>query len=516
MERRDLGKTPITAGTPAGQDVREDGLFESLSREIEKMSSATLSGTVDWQRVLQLSEEILANKSKDILIIAYFSVAMLKTGGMRGFADSVHVLREALETYWEDMFPAKKRMRGRKNALEWWEEKVSFYLSDTSPEKWSPADREAFLTDLNAVNDFLGENLEDAPLLYALISSASARVETEATAAAPPQPAGNAGSAVKPAVTQAGPAPPAAIAAVDPKETDADKLISRGLEALGQAATVISKGDPFNVLSFRLNRIAAWAAVINPPPAVAGKTLLPPPDEQIVTVLENLYQSRNWRDLLEAAESRIRQFLFWIDLSRYVAEALEQLGHGENGRIVAEETYRYVQRLSGVERLTFENGMPFANEDTRNWLHLLEKKLSAQKNDKSPGAEGDIRQAVEKQIDAAYAANRENRLPEALAAFTLKLTHASSARERFIWQLGLCRLLLQIKQPRLAAPHLKDMLQIVDTYRLEAWEPDLAVEALATIISGLRAQAGPGDEALQEAVLNRITTLDPVKAMEFI
>jgi len=203
-------------------------------------------------------------------------------------------------------------------------------------------------------------------------------------------------------------------------------------------------------------------------------------------------------------------------LSRYVAEALAQSGYGESGEIVAAETYRYVTRLSGVERLTFENGLPFANEDTRNWLHLQEKKLAAPKNDKASGEEGDIRQVVEKQIDAAYAANRENRLPDALSAFTLKLSHASSARERFIWQLGLCRLLLQIKQPRLATPHLKEMLQIVDTYRLEAWEPDLAVEALATIITGLRAQAAPGDEALQETVLNRITTLDPVKAMEFI
>ena len=60
------------------------------------------------------------------------------------------------------------------------------------------------------------------------------------------------------------------------------------------------------------------------------------------------------------------------------------------------------------------------------------------------------------------------------------------------------------------------MLQIVDTYRLEVWEPDLAVEALATIVSGLRAQAGAGEEGLEEAVLNRITTLDPVKAMEFL
>jgi len=512
MERRNLGKTPLSESRPAGQEVREDGLFEGLSQEIEKMSSATQSGTVDWRRVLQLSEEILANKSKDLLVLAYFSVAMLKIHGLRGLAESVNVLRDALETYWEDMFPAKKRMRGRKNALEWWQEKVSFYLNDITPEKWPPEDRDSFLADFEAVNAFLGEHMEDAPLLYALISTASALVETEAPAAVPPSPEGAPGLKEKTTSTANRNALPPP--SVDLNGTDADKLINQGLEALGRAAAILGKGDPFNALAFRLNRIAAWASVTNPPPAVAGKTLLPAPDGQIVAALENLYQARSWPDLLAAAESRVRQFLFWIDLSRYAAEALEQLGRREESELVAEETYRYVHRLPGVDRLAFENGMPFANEDTKNWLRLLEQKISPQPRPKE-GEETDIRQVVERQIAAAYEANRENRLPAALAAFTTKLTHASSARERFLWQLGLCRLLLQIKQPRLAAPHLKDMLQIVDTYRLEVWEPDLAVEALATIVSGLRAQAGAGEEGLEEAVLNRITTLDPVKAMEF-
>ncbi|MFA6412761.1 MAG: type VI secretion system ImpA family N-terminal domain-containing protein, partial [Syntrophales bacterium] len=116
MARRDLGKTPISEDSPAGQDVRNDPDFEALSREIEKMSSPTLSGTMDWNRVLQLSEDILTNKSKDLLVLSYFSVALLKTAGLRGFALSVKILRESLEAFWEDMFPVKKRMRGRKNA----------------------------------------------------------------------------------------------------------------------------------------------------------------------------------------------------------------------------------------------------------------------------------------------------------------------------------------------------------------------------------------------------------------
>jgi type VI secretion system protein VasJ len=512
-----IGKAPISESSPAGQDVRNDPDFEALSTEIEKMSSPTLSGTMDWNRVRQLSENILTNKSKDLLVLSYFSVALLKTAGLRGFADSMHIMRECLDTFWEDLFPAKKRMRGRKNAIEWWQEKISADLRDLTPEKWPKQEHDNFLEDLNAVDAFLADNMEEAPLLLPMINAIAGLVETEAEAPAPEAlaPTATPGSTGRSSVqaTQVQAARPATM--VDPAETDTDKLLNQGLEILARAATLLIQQDPLNTLSFRLNRIAAWTAVTSLPPATAGKTLIPAPDGQIISALENLYRSHSWRDLLEAAESRVRQFLFWLDLSRYVTEALEQLGRQDSSEVVAAETCQYVKRLTGIEKLAFDDGTPFANEETRIWLNGLTRQQSSG-GGAAPGNETDIFQEVEKQVEEAAKASRDNRLPAALGAFTDKLNHAPSARVRFIWQFGLCRLLLLVKQPRLAAPHLKELLQTLETYRLEQWEPDLAVEVLATVLSGLRLQTGPSDESLQETVLNRIMTLDPVKAMEFV
>jgi type VI secretion system protein VasJ len=211
----------------------------------------------------------------------------------------------------------------------------------------------------------------------------------------------------------------------------------------------------------------------------------------------------------------VRQFLFWVDLSRYVTEALDQLGRQDSSEAVAAETGQYVKRLTGMERLAFDDGTPFANEETRIWINGLNKQMSSGGGAAS-GNETDIRQVVEKQVEEAAKASRDNKLPAALGAFTDKLNHAPSARVRFLWQFGLCRLLLQVKQPRLAVPHLKELLQTLEVYRLEQWEPDLAVEVLSTVLSGLRLQTGQSDESLQETVLNRIMTIDPVKAMEFV
>ncbi|MFA5182023.1 MAG: type VI secretion system protein TssA [Syntrophales bacterium] len=513
MARRDLGKAPISEGSPAGQDVRNDPDYDALSREIEKMSSPTLSGTMDWNRVLQLSEDILTNKSKDLLVMSYFSVAMLKTAGIRGFAESVHILKEYLETFWEDMFPIKTRMRGRKNAVEWWQEKISADIRDMTTQKWPKQEHDDFLEDLNAIDAFLAENMEDSPLLLPTINAIAALVGTTEENTAPEAASLPAASGTP--KEYAASAQTSRSVAFDPAETDTDKLLNQGFEIIGRAATLLTKQDPLNILPFRLNRIAAWTTVTALPPATAGKTLIPAPDGQIISAMENLYRSRSWGDLLEAAESRVRQFLFWLDLSRYVTEALEQLGRQDNSEAVASETCQYVKRLPGMEKLSFDDGTPFANEETRIWISSLNRQQSSGES-AAAGEVTDIQQVVEKQVEEAAKASRDNKLSTALGAFSDKLNHAHSARERFIWQFGLCRLLLQVKQPRLAAPHLKELLQTLEMYRLEQWEPDLAVEILSIVLTGLRSQTGQGDESLEETVLNRITTLDPVKAMEFV
>ncbi len=527
MDRRELGKKPISEQLPTGREVRSDTEFEQLAREIEKMSSPTLSGNLDWQRILRLSEEILEKKSKDLLVLAYFSVALLKTAGLRGFADSVHVIREALASFWDDMFPPKKRMRGRKNAIEWWQDQVSGQLPSLRAEKWPQADRDVFMDDLHAIDAFLGENMEDAPLLLAMINNIGELVTAEAPAAPGPADPGipvpdtpapapaapiPAGGAAKAGETAAAAAPATSPDQTGGREQDAEKLLQQGLAAVGRAATLLAGQEPLAPLAFRLNRIAAWTSVESLPPATAGKTLIPAPDRQIVDVLEGLYQARNWRELIAAAESRIRQYLFWLDLNRYVVFALDESGRPDTSAVVKAETYHYLQRLPGLETLAFENGMPFADEETRRWLGSLGgEKSSAAAGD----AGGDVRRVVENQIEAALKANRENRLAAALGSFLEKLNHAPSARERFVWQLGLCRLLLLVKQTRLAGPHLRELLQTLDTYRVDTWEPELAVEALAAVYTGLSSQEGQREAALLETVLNRITTLDPVKAMEF-
>ena len=511
-----LGKAPIPGDAPAGWDVRNDPDFDLLSAEIDKLSSPTFSGGVDWDRISDIAGRISEEKSKDLLVMVYLCLALLKTEGMKGLAQGIHVLREALETYWEDMFPSKKRMRGRKNALEWLIDNLRSEIPAIQQETWGGPEREFFLGDLNAVDQFLSENMEDAPVFLPLINEISSRVvqaEQEGKENVPPADRPLAGQPAGPTPSIASVADTAILA--DLNGDNVEKWLDQGLDILDRVATFLIQQDPLHHTAYRLSRIAAWTAVTDLPAVTGSKTLIPGPDSDIVNTLQNLYQSRNWKDLLQSAESRVRQYLFWFDLSRYAAESLEQLGAPIPSAAVAMETLQYVQRLPGIERMAFENGQPFADEQTRAWLQGLHQERSGAGEGKASSCTDPIQQAVEEALNEARKQTRENKGSDAVRHFYEAVKNASSEKERFLWQHGLSHVLLDMKQPRLAFPYLQDMLAAMDTYKIEQWEPALAVDALTTILMGLRLQPDK-DPGQLDAILNRLTRLDPIKAMDFL
>ena len=113
MTLADLGKTPVSKEKPTGSDVRYDPLFEELQAEVDKLSSPTATGTLDWGKVAKASAAILSGKSKDLLVAGYLAVSLIHTRKDEGLAVGLRLFRDLLENFWEDLFPPKARMRGR-------------------------------------------------------------------------------------------------------------------------------------------------------------------------------------------------------------------------------------------------------------------------------------------------------------------------------------------------------------------------------------------------------------------
>jgi type VI secretion system protein VasJ len=520
MELLDIGKTPIPGPNPAGRDIRTDPLYDKLSSEISKSSSISVSSPLDWKKVVDISEQILKEHSKDILVSSYLCIGLLKTEGLKGLANGFHVYRDLLETYWDTMFPPKARIRGRMNALDWLIDTLDGSLTGMDAEIWQQEDIDSLSDDLNAIDAFLGDNLDEPPEMRSVISSVMSLLNT-APSNIEESKTESAGEAKAKAGTPA-PAAGSAQQSVIPVPDiiagdDTDKIMRQIFDAMKKISNVLMEQKPLPPLCFRINRFIAWSTVESVPPGdKEGKTMLPPPDEQIQNILKGFYNTGNWQELLYAAETKVQEFLFWIDLSRYVSEALGHLNQKTVAKEITDETALYVRRLKGIEKLSFSDGTPFADEVTCGWLENIIQDDNASRGKTGDAASSGFDEQIKKETDEAEMLANGGDIPEALRMLHDKIGSASSERERFIREIWFCRFLFKINQIRLSKPYFRELLSSIETYKVEAWDPSLAIDAYQTILSGLRRQKIEGEELLMEETIKKLSLIDPVGALAFV
>ncbi|MCK5312052.1 MAG: type VI secretion system protein TssA, partial [Desulfobacteraceae bacterium] len=501
MELLELGKTPVSEDEPAGKDVRYEPGFEDLSKEMSKMGTISGGSEIDWDNVVSLSSDILEKESKHLQVACYLCYGLIKTKGIEGLFQGVHILKELLENFWEPMFPPKKRMKGRRGILAWWEEKTSDFINDLEAVTWEKEKRDEFIGNFNAIDEFLGENMEDAPLLLPLIKRIKSAVNEKKE-----ESAAEAGSNENSSGADTSQKTSASNISMD-SDISADAMLEHGFDVIGKSASNLIAEDPFDPVPYRLNRIAAWIPIEDLPTATGGKTMIPPPDDQIVSAMATLYDNSNWEDLADSCESNVRQFLFWLDLSRYVAECMEQLGHEDVCRAIEMETALFVGRLKGIEQMCFSDGTPFADGVTREWLSKIIQNSSDDTS--GTGTADSLKQLISQQMNEAQQLIKQKKPDQAIALLMDCSSKSRSERERFLWKMNVCRVLINLKKIQIAASFIDDMLDYIEKFKLEIWEPDNAIEALSLALTGLRLQKNDRHESLIESIIKKISMLDP-------
>ena len=382
----ELGKQAIAGASAAGADVRDEAEFDLLQDEIAKLSNPGASGTPDWNRVVQLSTTLLADKGKDVLVACYLAGGLLQTRGLPGLADGLRVLSDLFEQYWESLFPPLQRMRGRRNALQWLADWIQRHAGEVDWSAMPPQEPELVASlrqRLEAIDAVLRDRDEDAPSLRPLINLVNTLPlqEPAPEQASPPVPEQGQPSAPQaPPVPQlqSGPASRALPASqLTPGALEAAADVDAALEQvcvrLGDLSAWWLNADFSSPLAFRLGRLAAWAAIDAAPPAEGGRTRIAPPISQMMDALARLLENQADEDLVRFAEAQLPAFPFWLDLNRISAQALGRMGErfAAAQREVCGETARLMTRLPGLEGLAFANGTPFADGETLAWLATL-------------------------------------------------------------------------------------------------------------------------------------------------
>jgi len=489
MDLSALGKQPISTDKPAGSDVRYDPAYDELQTEVDKLSSPAAAGSVNWEKVGRFATDILMNKSKDLQVASYLAVALIHTRRNDGFAVGLKVYLELIERFWDELYPPKARMRGRVRSIEWWLEKTEAALKQVKELSFPPDQLELIKENLNRLDNFLGGHLENGPSLApikeyfnGLAPGAAETVEAEAPSRVSPE-----SIEEKPAVSavhQQHEPHDAAVLKEITSQHEAGKALSDGLMKISEASFYLWQQDLATPQVYRLTRKTAWYTVEELPPAANGQTKIPPPPPQVKNLLFDLRNNGDAEALLKAAETRLPQYIFWIDLNRLAAEALARLGSRfERAHdAVCQETAFLLHRLPGLEELSFADGTPFATPDTRQWLkgivfqgaHSGTSSLSATDSVAEAGAEA----VIEKKIGELQQLVRKGKLIEAMETVQQKLRASASQRENLLWRLSLSQMLVDVGKSRLALPHLEQVLADIALHGLEEYDPNLAMRGL--------------------------------------
>lgn len=503
----ELGQQPIAGAQPAGNEVREEPVFELLEAEVAKLASPVHSATMDWNKVTLWSGELLSTKGKDLLVACYLTGGLLETRGLYGLADGFKVLADMLQTYWDTLYPTLKRMRGRRNAMQWLIDRVQQRAAETDWGALPPQEAELvarLVASLAAIDAVLAEKDSEAPSIRALQNLVNGLTVIEDKPDTP-EPAAIA------AAPAAGNAPPPATLLLDSAD-NVERALEEACSRLGSLAEWFLANDSTNPLSYRLNRTAAWSTLEAVPPADGGQTRIAPPISQLTDALSRLKDSQSDAELVAFAEAQLATFPFWLDLNGICAAALERMGSGFAAarQEVCNETARLLARLPGLEKLSFSSGMPFADGDTLDWLATLAP--GAAPGDAPPAGRG--RDVVSAAIGNARALAANDDLANAVASLQEQLAQQPPARDRLLLQIRLCELLLQHRPGAALKAFAQAVVEAIDRHQLGVWDPAMALDGLQ-VAYGVMAR-NEEDRAAADALLARIVALDAAAAVKLV
>lgn len=346
---------PVSNASPTGENPDYDDDFQRIREEVNKLSG------INTGLICTLAEKLLTTTAKDIRIATYYCWARLHQDGETGFAEGLELLTGLIQRYGAQLHP--QRERSRKLALEWLAgSRVLDSLSLYPEVVREDARRTAGA--LLLISDSLETEPEASrPELNVLYSALESRlIKAGGVDAVVPQ---NASSQAR------------AQSSSHAAEQDAPVLsrITSGQDLLAQARTLTEylreQPDGWLAAHRLMKSLRHDTLKAIPAPDAEGKTRIEPPRADQRAMLKRLYLQQSWLEVLEQADSTFSRGAnhLWLDLQWYIYQALMKSGQDVLANIIAADLKGVLRRLTGLETLAFNDGTPFADEVTLNWIN---------------------------------------------------------------------------------------------------------------------------------------------------
>ncbi|HCD4104379.1 TPA: type VI secretion system protein TssA [Klebsiella pneumoniae] len=464
---------PVSDAQPTGDDPGYDDDFQRIREEVNKISG------VDTELICQLAGQLLAT-TKDIRIVTYYCWARLHQDGEAGLADGLELLAGLLQRYGMQLYP--QRDRSRKAALEWLAGTRILDSLSLFPEVVRE-DARRTVGALLLIDDCLTTEPETSrPDLQALWGALESRlIKGGGVDAVVPQNVGNRGLAQT---------------ASRMAEYEAPVLsnITSGQDLLAQARTLTAylrvQPDGWLAAHRLMKSLRHDTLTIIPAPDAEGKTRIEPPRADQRAMLKRLYLQQSWSEILEQADSTFSRGAnhLWLDLQWYIHQALVRSGQDVLADIIIADLKGLLRRLTGLETLAFNDGTPFADEVTLNWINqsVLDD-MSVWQDEPVSAASGADNDILALEPEALEKADTDG-LDAALHWIQTR-PGTESTKEKWLLRLLMARVAEQKGKNDLALYLLRELDDAAGSITLTQWIPAMLFEIKSRRLRLLRMKA---------------------------
>ena len=513
---------PLPPEAASGDDPRESDSFAQMSAEIDKLSSLTAESLPNWSRVEQLASTHLKTQAKDYLVASWLSEAWVRRYELNGLAAGLTLLAGITREHWDTAVPPVKRLRGRRNAIAWWIDRVKQHLEKQTDDDIPIELSEALVGAAKQLDELLAQKDPDADSLLSLISLLQ-RIPVKPQAPAAPEEQPDSGEDVNsPAMappndvdaaqdtsgstpsqhrTAASGKPSLAIATSEDTKIEINSLddLSAVLRPVQDYISLVGPAlfsfDHTNPLSIQFTRFAARAHISEMPLATGGQTAISPPAIAILDAFEKISSSKNAEGLIEFCESRVREYPFWIDLDYHSAKGFSALGpSGARMRdTIIDLMLNFLRRMPGIEHFSFSDGTPFAQADTLAWIERCRQERSGQ------GPADAFGQAKQE----ANALLSDGKPREAMGLLQEFISGTRSQRDQFRARLVLIEMCLEQATHANPLALVKPLTYDCQRLGLDQWEPELATQAWQLSARAARQGLSSSDQTITDGVHGR-------------
>lgn len=392
---------------------------------------------------------------------------------------------------------------------------------DATPKAWYVAlvsTIDETIADVSALDTFGNDNFtEDAPSFRRLLDvleevQRTANLLLARRRMQEPDDDGSTGGGDVSGLIAGAVAGPTSLALVPTSESDA-------ITRIIVSARYLRRARPTEPGPYALLRALRWQE-LRAAPADGGApspTLLHAPPTAERARLKSLMLAESHEELLDGVEELLGATGggAWLDAQRWAIDAASSLGadYADVTRLLRTELRQLLSDFPNLPKVTLLDDSPVANVETIAWLQKqgLFSGGSTHTTDDTrlDGMPSTPRRPM---LERARAEAAGGRLDKGVALLMTDLARERSERARFLRRLELVTILVDGGRSDIAMPIVEQLLEQLDTHKLDAWE-DGGVVAQALVLACRALDATDGDQGRRGDLYLRICRLDPIAAL---